>query len=126
DEFLGTGETNVEFFGSARRNFDHMSLVGHIGVRINQDADLGPLQLEGDNSFLAGAAFQFPAGERLLFTVEWAVETNRFEGRNNSSQLLGGFQYEVVDSVLVRGALAGALSSDTPDADFIGSVVWLF
>jgi hypothetical protein len=126
EKFLGTGETTVEFFAAARKNFSGMSLAGNLGVRVNQDADFDGIELEGRNSLMAGAALLFPLGQRLVFSLEWALETERFDGLKNDSRLLGGLDYALNDSLVVRGGLVAGLSDGAPDAGAIGSVVWLF
>lgn len=126
DKALGTGETNVEFFGGIRKDFSSLTIAGNAGVRINQDPDIDGLQLEGKNSLLAGAAVLFPAGRNLVLSVEYALETERIDGLKNDSRLFGGFEYRQHQSFLIRGGLGGGLSDGAPDFEATGSAVWLF
>ncbi len=126
DKFLGTGETDVEFFAGIRKDFRHLSLAGNAGLRINQDPGFGDLDLEGKNSILIGGAALFPATEKLTLTAEWALETERYEGLDNDSRLLGGFEFKPGEGMMIRGALGGGLSNGSPDIHLQGSVVWLF
>ncbi len=125
-DLLGTGETDVEFFSAARKDFEHITLAGNVGLRINQDPDFDGLDLEGKNSLLLGAALLFPTTERLALTLEWALETERFDGRKNDARVLGGFDLRTNESLLFRGALGAGTSDGAPDLQLQASAVWLF
>jgi len=127
DKFLGSGETNVEFFGGIRKDLTHVSLAANAGFRINQDPDIEDLSgVEGKNSILLGGALLFPATQNLVLTAEYALETERFEGLKNDSRLLGGFEYRDGEDLMWRGAIGGGLSDGAPDFELLASVVWLF
>jgi len=126
DKLLGTGETDVEFFGGIRKDFAHLTLVGNAGFRVNQDPDFGDLTLEGKNSVLVGGALLFPAGDRVVLSAEWAFETERYRGLDSDSRLLGGFEYRQNESVRFRAAAGGGISQGAPGFMASGSVVWLF
>src|SRR5262245_6971362 len=95
DEFLGTGETNMEFFGGIRKDFSRITLAGNVGVRVNQDPDFDDIEIDGKNSLLFGAGVLIPAGAKLVLSAEWAFETERFEGMKNDSRLMGGAEYRL-------------------------------
>ena len=126
DKLLGTGETNVEFFGAIRKDFENLTIAGNVGLRINQDQDLGPNEAEGKNSVLIGAAVLVPAGEKTVVTAEWAIETERLEGLKNYSTLLGGAEYRYREDLVLRAAAGGGLSDGSPDFLLTCSVAWLF
>jgi hypothetical protein len=126
DDFFGTGEVDVEFFGGLRKDFSWVSLSGNLGVRINQDPDFGVVELEGESSLLGGFAAQFPVGNRWVLTVEWAIESERYDGLGTDSRLLGGFDLGLGESLMVRGAVAAGLSDAAPGTAALGSLVWLF
>jgi len=125
-KLLGTGETDVEFFGGLRKDFNRLTLVGNAGLRINQDPDFAGLSIEGKNSYLAGAGVLFPVGDRVVLSAEWAFETERYEGLGANSLLLGGFEYRQNESIRYRIGAGGGLSDGAPDLLATGSVVWLF
>ena len=125
-KFLGTGETNVEFFGGIRKDFTHVTLAGNAGLRVNQDSDLGNASLEGKNSVLFGAGVLIPVSAKVTVTAEWAFETERYEGLKNDSRLMGGAQYRQSDSLMYRGAVGGGMADGAPDFQLTGSAVWLF
>ncbi len=125
-KYLGTGETDVEFFGGLRKDFRRLTLVGNAGLRINQDPDFGGLQVEGKTSWLAGAGVLFPVGDRVVLSAEWAFETERYEGLGSDSRLLGGFEYRQNESIRYRLGAGGGLSDGAPDLLATASVVWLF
>ena len=55
-------------------------------VRIGDRTRIGShVSIEGRNSYLVGAAVLFPAGDRIVLSAEWALETERYEGRKNDS-----------------------------------------
>ena len=126
DSLLGTGETNVEFFGAIRKDFARLTVAGNLGVRINQDQDLNGSEAEGNNSLLIGAAVLFPAGEKTVVTAEWAIETERLEGLKNYSTLLGGAEYRYREDLIFRAAVGGGLSDGSPDFLVNCSIAWLF
>jgi len=126
DKFLGTGETNVEFFGGIRKDLSHVTLAGNVGLRINQDAEFDNLSVEGKNSILFGAGVLIPVGANTVVSAEWAFETERFEGMKNDSRLMGGVQYRQNESLMYRGAVGGGMSDGSPDFELTGSAVWIF
>jgi len=126
DKLLGTGETDVEFFGGIRKDFAHLTLVGNAGLRVNQDPDFGDVTIEGKNSVMVGGAVLFPAGDRVVLSAEWAMETERYRGLDNDSRLLGGFEYRQNDSIRFRAGAGGGLSRGAPNLTATGSVIWLF
>jgi hypothetical protein len=126
DKFLGTGETNVEFFGGVRKALGRVTLAGNLGMRINQDADFDEVELEGQNSLLGGAAVLVEATRNVGLILEYAVESARYEGTGTDARLLGGFDWSVSEQFLVRGGVAGGLSNGAPDVELIGSAAWLF
>jgi hypothetical protein len=126
DKFLGTGETNIEFFGGLRKDLKKITLSGTIGARLNQDVDFGDVELEGNNSLLGGAAMIISAGQNLALILEYAFETPRYENTGNDSRIMGGFEWNMTDQLMVRGAVGTGLSNGAPDFDLIGSVAWLF
>ena len=126
DTLLGTGETNVEFFGAIRKDFSKLTVAGNVGVRINQDQDLNSNHAEGKNSLLVGAAVLIPAGAKTVLSAEWAIETERLEGLNNYSTLLAGAEYRYSEDLSFRAAIGGGLSEGSPDFLLTCGIVWHF
>lgn len=126
DRLLGTGETNVEFFAGLRSDYTHVTLAANLGMRVNQDAEFDGVPVEGKNSFLAGGAMMFPVTDQLVLTAELAFESERFEGLDNDTRLIGGFEYRRNESILYRGGIGGGLSDGAPDFELIGGAVWIF
>jgi len=126
DKFLGTGETEVEFFTALRKDFSRLTLAANAGVRVNQDADFAGTRLEGKNSALLGGALLVPVGDRVVLTAELSVETERYDGVKTDSRLLGGFEFRSTSSFMVRGAVGGGLSDGAPEFQMTGGAVWLF
>jgi hypothetical protein len=126
DEFLGTGETNVEFFGGVRQDLSSFSWTAHGAVRINQDPDFPNVSVEGNTSILLGGGAIFPLGKHWALTAETAFETERFEGTDNSWQAGGGFDWRWGEAFMVRAAAFAGLTDGAPDLEAIGSFVWIF
>ena len=126
DKFLGTGETNIEFFGGIRKDFSGLTLAGSAGLRINQDPEFEGVELEGKSSFMLGGAVLFPVGQKLVFSVEGALETERYEGLKNDSRLFGGFDWRFAEHFKLRGGAGGGLSDGAPGFEAQGAMVWLF
>lgn len=127
-KLLGTGETDIEFFGGLRKNFTSFTVVGNLGLRINQDPEFDEdvVEVEGKESVLAGLAIIIPVGAKWALTGEWAFETERIEGFKNDSRLLGGAEWRADESFAFRGSLAVGLADGSPDWSATGSAVWLF
>lgn len=126
DKFLGSGETNVGFFGAVRKDFSWVTLAGNLGLRINQDPDFDNVTLEGKNSVLIGVGALFPVGKDFVLNAEWSQESERYDGLKTDSRLLGGVQYRRGSGLTWRGAIATGLSDGAPDTEVRGSVVWIF
>ncbi len=126
DEFLGTGETDLEFFGSVRQDHSSFSWTANAGIRINQDPDFPGTSIEGNSSVLLGGGVIFPLGRNWAIIGETAWETERYDGTKNSLQLGGGFDWRMGDAFMVRGSGFAGLTDGAPDVEFIGSFVWIF
>ena len=94
-------------------------------MRVNQDPDFAGIQVEGKNSVLLGGALLVPAGDKIVLSAEWALETERYEGQKNDSRLMGGFEYRHNQNLLFRGAAGGGLAKGAPNLGLLGSAVWL-
>lgn len=120
NKFLGTGETNVEFFGGIRKDFTHVTVAGNAGLRINQDPDFPDTMLDGKNSLLLGLGVLIPAGNKVVVSAEWAFETERFAGLRNDSRLMGGVEYRQSESLMYRGAVGGGFPRGLPTSSSPG------
>jgi hypothetical protein len=127
-KLMGTGETDIEFFAGARKDFSSFTVAGNLGVRINQDPEFDEdvVEIAGKDSVLAGLAIIVPIGARWALTGEWALETERIDGFKNDSRLLGGVEYRPDESFSFRGSAAAGLADGSPDWTATGAAVWLF
>jgi hypothetical protein len=127
DKLLGTGETEVEFFGGIRKDFARFTVMGNVGARINQDQQFHGSRGNGKNSFLVGAGILFPVSDKVVLSAEWAFETERLDGLENDSRLMGGCEYRFDENFVLRAGVGGGLLTDgSPDFLATGSVAWLF
>lgn len=146
---LGNGEIDVSFFGGMRRDFGAVSLVGSVGLRINQDPDLDVsamdpndlddlsdqypwldlrpgASLEGETSVQLGGAFLFALTQRLVGVVEASYETERIDGAGSDFRLTLGGDYRWPESFALRIAVAGGTGASAPEAEVIASGVLFF
>lgn len=126
DKGLGTGETDVEFFGGLRHDFDRMSIVGNAGLRINQDPTIRGLQLEGETSLLLGGGFLWTIMQNLVGVAEATFETERINNAGSDFRLTFGADYTVDEGFHTRGAIAVGSGDSAPNFELIGSAVFLF
>ncbi len=126
---LGNGEIDVGFFGGMRRDFGAVSLVGNVGLRINQDPDLDPsggVSLEGETSVQLGGAFLFAMSRRLVGSVEASYETERIDGAGSDFRVTLGGDYRWPESYALRIALVGGTGDSAPEVEVIASGVFFF
>lgn len=126
DDFLGTGETDVEFFGGIRKDLERFSFTGHGAVRVNQDPDYENVDLEGKNSWLLGAGVNFAATKNLALQVEWSFESERLEDAEEDSRIVGGFYYRLGQTVKIRAGAGFGLSDGAPDTQYLAGVALSF
>lgn len=131
---IGTGEMDVAFFGAFRRDFGAVSLVGSVGLRINQDPEIeadpnapgrSP-ELEGETSVQAGAGILFALTRNLVGVLEFAYETERFDSLGSDFRITLGAEYRRRETFGIRGAVAGGSGDWAPDTEVIGSAVFYF
>ncbi len=126
NDFLGTGETDVEFFGGIRKDLDRFTFTGHGGMRINQDPDFEDVDLEGKNSWLLGAGMNITATKNLALLIEWAFESERLEDAEQDSRIAGGFYYRLGQRFRLRAAVGVGLSDAAPDTEYLAGAAWQF
>lgn len=132
DEGRGTGEVNMELFGSAKKDFDDFMLTGIFGFRLNRDAEiLGKglvpgVRLDAKTSILLGGGILFPFTDNLAFSGELSIESERYEEIDSDIRITPGIHFKAFKHSLFRAGLGLGLSDGAPDFELIFSYVYTF
>ncbi len=132
DEGRGTGEMNIELFGSSKRDFDDFIITGIFGFRLNHDAEilgkgLAPgVKLDGKTSIILGGGIVLPFSQNLFFSGELSVESERYDEIDADIRVIPGIQYKAFEHSLFRAGLGVGLSDGAPDFELILSYVYTF
>jgi hypothetical protein len=121
DDAVGLGFDAFSFgaFGSLRHHGNRFVFTGDIGVKANGDGRMFGVDLDGETSFTAGAGILIPTSDRLTFVGEARLETERFNGFDSDTRLLGGINLSVGKGKVFRAALAFGLTDGAPDGQLI-------
>ncbi|HOO77207.1 MAG TPA: hypothetical protein PLI51_12050 [bacterium] len=126
-----SGEFNFELFGAARYYFsDIFALIGHIGIRINADADIEvndhKTELDGNTQFELGAGVVWQAVQQLDLTGELNFATEPYEDTDNDVELTFGGQYFFTEAINANLGLGIGLDDGSPDFELILGALFLF
>lgn len=124
DKGLGTGEWDVEVFGSCRADLRAVTVTANAGLRYNGSP--GPPFPDTNASLLAGGAVIIPAGPSLSFVIEGSFESERFKGQSNDARLTFGVERTPRAGFGWRAAVAAPLSDGAPDAQAIVGAIWIY
>lgn len=126
-----TGEFNVEFFGAARYYIvDVVALIGHLGLRINADADYkikgAKYEVDGETQFMLGGGVIFEATPELDILGELNFATEPYKDTDNQIEITGGAEYSFSEAFAGRGGIGIGLDDGSPDIELIlaGSIVF--
>ncbi len=133
---LGSGKVIPAIFGAVRHNFGQFSGVAHLGVRFNPDFDpfgddIPPDSVNGKSSVFLGAGAVVPAMDRLFWTAEITVESERFDAGNgfdtdSDIRAIVGANWSPVGNHNIRASVEAGLSDQAPDFVLTGSYVYRF
>ncbi|MEE9218718.1 MAG: hypothetical protein V3U98_06590 [Acidobacteriota bacterium] len=121
DEGLGTGEIDIEAFVGLRKDYDHVHLIGHGGVRFNKDPDV-PGNINGRTSILLGGGVIIAMSPRLFNSWELTFESKRFKGGDSMTMLTPGLMWRMGDRGLIRAGIGIGLTDGAPDFEAIGGL----
>jgi hypothetical protein len=89
-------------------------------VRFNEDGQvLEDVELDGQTSAQLGGMIVLPLTADLNAVGEVVYESERFDGADSDSRLLGGINWRVFRRGTVRAAVAFGLADGAPDSQFI-------
>jgi hypothetical protein len=114
---LGTDAFALKGFGAMRYRLEPVILTGTLGVQMNDDGrTLGSPDLDGEIAFNVGLGVIAPWSDAFSFVGELTWNSNRFDGFDDDSRLLGGINLRLGNRGMLRPALALGLQDGAPDA----------
>jgi hypothetical protein len=122
DDAVGLGYDSFAFgaFGSFRHRSKRFVFTGNLGVNTNGGGQVFGTNLSGETSFIGGFGMLIPTGGRVTFVGEARYESERFDGFDSDSRLLGGVNLGVgKGGGVFRAALAVGLTDGAPDGQLI-------
>jgi hypothetical protein len=123
---LGTDAVQAEWFVAGSRVFPMVVLVGHVGVASSAAGRIGGVSLEGKVAGSAGLGLLMPLSQPVSLLFEATYDGARFEGTDDDSRLLAGFNWEVHWRGKLRGGLSTGLSDRAPDVQLLVSYAAAF
>jgi len=123
---LGLDAFSAGGFLSMRRQMKGWTFNGNVGLAFNDDGQVFGMGLDGETSFTVGAAGLIPIGDRTTFVGEARYQSERFDGFDSDTRILGGLNFHVTDGGLFRVALGLGLSDGAPDAQLIAGYASTF
>lgn len=112
---LGTDAFALSAFGALRYRTSNMIFTGNVGTRYNEDGMTFGVDQEGNTSVFLGAGVIFPLSDQVSAVGEAHFETERFDGAEADTRVLGGLNWRPFNRGIVRVALAIGLSDGSPD-----------
>jgi len=123
---LGFNSFATQAFGGLRYRLDSVELGGHVGIRYNGDGAFQGHHLDGKTSFELSGSALFPLASQVSLVGELQVETDRFEQQDASTQLLVGVNWRAFGRGMLRGAVAGGLTSGAPNVRVLVGYAYTF
>ena len=112
---LGFDAFGAGGFISGRREMDGWTLAGNLGLNFNDDGRIFGLDVDGETSFVVGAAALVPIGTKTTFVGEARYESERFDGLDSDTRIHGGFNIRVNDGGIFRVGFGLGLTDGAPD-----------
>lgn len=128
DDTVGLGFNSFasQLFGGLRFKMDSVEIGGHVGVRFNGDGDFQGVSINGTNSYEFAATALFPLANQVSLVAEAQVETERFDGQDSITQVLGGVNWRAFGRGMLRGAVTVGLTDGAPDYRALVSYAYTF
>ena len=109
DAFSGGG------FLAIRRPIGKMTLHADFGIRLSEDGEILGFEEEGRTSGFVGGGLVIPLESRFDIIAELRYESERFRGRDDNAEVLGGIDWRLTDHGRLRAAVGFGLTSGAPD-----------
>ena len=120
---LTSGAVLGRGFVGMRKNFPDLTLAGHVGFSLAEDARFGD-RAEGRMVATAGVGTLLPLSRIWMLLAEFDYSGGQFEGEPSVARGLAGLDWRPFGSLVVRGGLAAGLSDGAPRWSGVGSVVF--
>ena len=82
--------------------------------------------LDGELSVNTGIGVIVPVSDRLSVVGEIGLESERFDGGEADSRILGGVNWRVGNQATLRGAVAFGLDDGAPDTQLLAGYAYHF
>jgi hypothetical protein len=124
---LGFDAWALKAFGAARYRLKPAVVTGTVGLQFNSNGrTLGAPALDGEIAFSLGVGVIAPWSESFSWVGELTWKSERFDGADNDTQLLGGINLRLSSRGLLRPALAFGLQDGAPDLQVLVGYAYSF
>ena len=113
---LGYDAWGLKGFGAVRYRLKPAVITGTLGLEFNSNGrTLGFDTRDGEIAYSLGVGVIAPWGEAFSWVGELSWKSERFDGADNDTQLLGGINLRLSNRSFLRPALAFGLQDGAPD-----------
>ena len=124
---LGFDSWALKGFGALRYRLKPAVITGTVGLQFNSNGrTLGSPTLDGEIAYSLGVGVLAPWSESFSWVGELTWKSERFDGANNNTQLLGGINLRLSSRGLLRPALAFGLQDGAPDLSILVGYAYSF
>lgn len=124
---LGFDSWALKGFGAARYRLKPAVITGTVGLQFNSNGrTLGSPTLDGEIAFSLGVGVIAPWSESFSWVGELSWKSERFDGAENDTRLLGGINLRLSSRGLLRPALAFGLQDGAPDLQVLVGYAYSF
>jgi len=124
---LGFDAWALKGFAAARYRLKPAVVTGTVGLQFNSNGrTLDSPTLDGEIAFSLGVGVIAPWSETFSWVGELTWKSERFDGADNNTQLLGGINLRLSSRSLLRPALAFGLQDGAPDLQVIVGYAYSF
>jgi len=124
---LSAEALRTKLFAAARWDAGpRVTVTGHLGVRFNEDADLGGAVLDGQVAPALGLGALVPLHERVVAVGELTWEGARFDGGDPDASALLGVNWAPLTRGMFRAAVSFGLTDAAPDSRLLAGYALTF
>ena len=124
---LGFDAWGLKGFGAARYRLKPAVITGTFGLQFNSDGrTLDSPTFDGQIAYSLGVGVIAPWGESFSWVGELTWKSERFDGADNNTQLLGGINLRLSSRGFLRPALAFGLQDGAPDLQVLVGYAYSF
>ena len=124
---LGFDSWAVKGFGAVRYRLKPAVITGTLGLQFNSNGrTLDSPTLDGEIAYSLGVGVLAPWGESFSWVGELSFKSERLDGAENDTQILGGINLRLSSRGLLRPALAFGLQDGAPDLRILVGYAYSF